>query len=338
MMNNSNEEVKFSIIIPVSDINDYILETCQKLKNLKNRNFEIIIFPDEIRENNEETEIKLGARIISTGKVSPAIKRDLALKYANGEYLALLDDDAYPNEDWLDIAKKHLQDEEVGAVGGPQLTPPSDSFWQKVSGAVFLSPLSGIALIRYWPGKSVKDVDDWPTVNFIIKKKVFAEVGGFDSQYWPGEDTKLCLDIIKKLKKRILYIPDLVVYHHRRAGLKKHLKQIGNYGLHRGFFAKKFPETSKKPMYFIPSAFIIFILGGLIASLFSEIILKLYLLGLAVYITALIVSTAVIWLRVSSFLISIMTIPYIVSTHAWYGIRFIQGFIFTKNLNSKLGK
>lgn len=33
-------DIKFSIIIPVQKINDYILETCGKLKDLKKKNFE----------------------------------------------------------------------------------------------------------------------------------------------------------------------------------------------------------------------------------------------------------------------------------------------------------
>jgi len=42
--------------------------------------------------------------------------------------------------------------------------------------------------------------------------------------------------------------------------------------------------------------------------------------------------------KTKSVLISLAVIPYLISFHIWYGIRFIQGFVFTKNLNSKLGK
>lgn len=328
----------FSIIIPVQKINDYIHETCGKLTDLKNKNFEILIFPDSAGSDDSELEKKLQAKIIPSGKVSPAIKRDLALKHAAGEYLAFIDDDAYPNDEWLDIAEKHLRNAGVAAVGGPQLTPENDSFWQKVSGAMFLSPLSGSAIIRFWPGKTIRTVDDWPTVNFIIKKTDFAAIGGFGSQYWPGEDTKLCLDIVKKLKKKILYVPELVVFHHRRAGINRHLRQVGNYGLHRGFFAKKFPETSRKFMYFIPSFFVGFLVLGILGSLYSAFVLKLFLLGLAVYFAAILFSTILIWQKTKNFLISIATIPFLVSFHVWYGIRFIQGLVFVKELKSKLGK
>ncbi len=336
MNERANKNIDFSIIIPVQKINDYILETCEKLKKLDNRNFEIIIFTDEIGNDNKSVEEKLGAKIIPSGKVSPAIKRDMASKQAKGKLLAFIDDDAYPDEKWLDIAMKYIDNENIAAIGGPQLTPSDDSFWQKVSGAVFLSPLSGSALIRYWPGKKVEEVVDWPTVNFIVKKEIFDELGGFDSQYWPGEDTKLCLDIIKKTDKKILYAPELKVYHHRRSGLKRHLKQIGNYGLHRGFFAKAFPETSKNIFYFLPSIFILLIIIGALSSLYSAFILRIFLLGIALYFIALIYSTAFIYRKTNNFFVSLATIPYLILTHIWYGIRFIQGYIFTKELKSKL--
>ena len=338
MNNESEKKIKFSVIIPVQAINDYVLETCGKLAEIEDKNFEIIIFPDELPENSAQMEEKLGARIIASGKVSPAIKRDMALEHAQGDFLAFTDDDAYPDPDWFVVAENKLVPEEVAAIGGPQLTPPNDSFWQKVSGAVFLSPLSGGVSDRYWPGKKVCEVEDWPTVNFIIKKKDFAAIGGFDSQYWPGEDTKLCLDIIKKLQKKILYIPELIVHHHRRAGLKKHLKQIGNYGLHRGFFAKAFPETSRRPVYFVPSLFDVYLFGGLVISLILPKMIEWYVFGIAIYVLVILISTIFVWSKTKDFMVSLATIPYVIATHIWYGIRFIQGFIFTKKLNSKLGK
>lgn len=335
-MNDANE-ILFSIVIPIMDVNDYLRETCQKFNSFSKKNFEILIFANEA---NPEFEKEFGVRIAPMGHVSPAIKRDEALKYAKGKYLAFTDDDAYPDEKWLDIAEKYLADDDVAAVGGPQLTPPDDSFWQKVSGAMFMSPLSGKAVIRYWSGEKVEEIDDWPTVNFIIKKEVFEKAGGFDSCYWPGEDTKLCLDVIDKLKKKILYIPDMVVYHHRRSGFRRHLKQVGNYGIHRGFFARVFPATSRKfsTFYFVPSLFVLYLLLGLFGFLFPLIIRELYVAGLAIYALAVLYSTFSLMQKTKSFLVSVATIPYLVSFHIWYGIRFVQGFFFTKKLNSKLGR
>src|SRR5262249_11500155 len=128
----------------------------------------------------------------------------------------------------------------------------------------FLSRFSGGSPERYVPMGEVREVQDWPSVNLMVRRADFVSVGGFNCAYWPGEDTKLCLQLVKTGEK-ILYNPCLIVWHHRRAGLGAHLKQVGAYGLHRGYFAKHFPETSFKFGYFVPSLFLVFTLFTLAA-------------------------------------------------------------------------
>ena len=75
----------------------------------------------------------------------------MAAHIARGEILVFLDDNSYPAEDLLDVARPCFDDRSVAAIGGPALTPPEDGFWQRVSGVVFLSRLSGGAPERYAP-------------------------------------------------------------------------------------------------------------------------------------------------------------------------------------------
>lgn len=324
--------IKFSFIIPVKSVNNYIREAVPKILEINRDDYEIIIYPDEA----DSVFSALKTRQISTGYVGPAAKRSLAIKDALGEILVFIDDDAYSEINFLDILDIDFQDTEVKAVGGPALTPVNDSFWQKVSGAVFLSPLAGGNPERYMPVGKKRPVNDWPSVNFSIRKDVFTELNGFAGEFWPGEDTKLCLDLIKKYPGGLIYDPALIAYHHRRAGLVKHLKQIGGYGLHRGFFAKKYPETSCKLKYFIPSLFLLFVLIGAAASFFSRIALNLYLLGWIIYLLALIKAMVDISRYEKNFLIALNAVYYIFLTHLVYGYNFLKGLIFVKNLKSKL--
>ena len=322
---------KVSIIIPVKEINDYIKESISKILELDYFDFEILIFPDF-----ESLQAFPKTKIIPTGQVGPSQKRNMALQYATGEILAFLDDDAYPDKNWLARAVLYFESSEASAVGGPAITPESDSFWQKVSGAVFLSKISGGNPERYWPIGDIKEVDDWPSVNLLVRKSDFAAVGGFNSDFWPGEDTKLCFDLTKKLGKKIIYDPSVLVYHHRRAGLKKHLKQVGGYGLHRGFFAKKYPENSRKLKYFIPSLFFIFAAFGWL-MIFLPLFFNWLYLGLwLVYGLALLVAFFDINKKIKSVQISLAALPCVLLTHLTYGYKFLQGFIFTKNFKSKL--
>jgi len=124
--------MKVEIIIPVKAVNDYVRESIPEILKLDYQDFSILLLPDETTEEQFQK-----TRIIPTGKTGPAEKRDLALQYSDADIFAFLDDDAYPRKDWLTNAMKHFRNPEVGAVGGPAVTPEHDTFWQKVSGAVF---------------------------------------------------------------------------------------------------------------------------------------------------------------------------------------------------------
>ena len=59
-------------------------------------------------------------------------------------------------------------------------------------------------------------VDDFASVNFAIKKKVYEKSCGFNVEYWPGEDTYLANDLIFNQDEKIYHIPELLVEHERR--------------------------------------------------------------------------------------------------------------------------
>ncbi|MFA6194031.1 MAG: glycosyltransferase [Parcubacteria group bacterium] len=322
---------KYSFIIPVKEINDYVKGSIPKLLSLPRDDFEILIYPDEVAED-----VWPETRQIATGAVGPAQKRNLAIRDAKGEILIFIDDDAYPKDDFLEILGKDFEKENIVAVGGPAITPKESNFWQRVSGATFLSSLSGGFPERYRPVGKKKFVVDWPSVNLSIRKNIFEELNGFGGDYWPGEDTKLGFDLLTKKNVMILYDPELVVFHHRREGLVKHVKQISAYGLHRGYFAKKFSRTSLGWRYLMPSLFVIFIIIGGALAFFSKIFLELYIFGWIVYFVALLNAFYDIYRHEKNILITLAASYYIFLTHIFYGLRFLQGLLFTSNLKSKL--
>lgn len=320
------KQPKVSIIIPVIAINDYIMESIPKILELDYSDFEIIIFPDQLDSAHHWPKTK----IISSGKVGPAEKRDLAIKYAKGEILAFLDDDAYPKKDWLRSMIPVFYDDKVGAVGGPAITPKNDGVLQKVSGAIFESFLGGgFTRNRYLPIGKISEVDDWPTVNLLIRKEVFIEVGGFNCVYWPGEDTKLCLDVTNAGYK-IIFNPLGLVYHHRRSDLMKHFKQIGSYALHRGFFARKYPKTSLKIGYFVPTLFDLYLIFLTFNFAWKWTFQYWVFVPAMAYLCCLFLDAIVVSIRWRNILIGLIVIPMIFLTQVWYGLRFVQGLILPK--------
>jgi GT2 family glycosyltransferase len=318
--------MKFSIIIPVKRINDYLRQSILKILSLDWPDFEVIIVPDKFDKKNNWPK----TRVIVSGDVGPAEKRDLASKYAEGEILAFLDDDAYPQKNWLKKAACDFDNKNMAAVGGPAITPVNSSVFQKISGAVFESYLgAGAAQNRHLSIGGIKEVDDWPTVNFLVRKNIFLKIGGFDTSFWPGEDTKFCLDLTTAGYK-IIYDPKVIVYHHRKKNLSDHLKQIGNYGLHRGYFAKKYPQTSLKLWYFIPSFFTLYLISLFLLLLLKYPLIMIYILPLKLYFIGLIIDGLVATLRYRNLIVGTVLIPMIFFTHIWYGIQFIRGLLLTK--------
>lgn len=312
-----------SIIVAVKGDNPYLRECIEACLKLDYPDFEILVLPD-----NELILDYPKTRVIPTGEVTPPIKRDMALEPARGEILAFLDDDAYPVKDWLTKAVSYFSDPRIAAVGGPAVTPESDDLWQEASGRVYSSwAMAGEHRYRYILGEK-REVEDYPSCNFLVRKSAMRRIGGFDTRFWPGEDTFFCLKIVRDLKEKIVYAPEVLVYHHRRRLWTGHLKQIANYGLHRGYFAKRFPETSRKLTYFLPSLLVIGVLSGAVFSLIPAF-RWIYFPAIISYLTVVFISS--ISSHISSpFRLTLLVFWGIIFSHIVYGIYFIKGLFSGK--------
>ena len=334
------KKVFVSIVIPIKVLNDFLRkETLPALLKQSYQDFEVIIIVD--KESKEK--IPKITIIPSWPKTGPADKRDLGVKKAKGEIIAFLDDDSYPDKNWL---KKALElfskDQKIAGVCGPTLTPPHNNLRQKASGYVWSTWLgSGGAGTYRCTIDSRREVDDYPSVNLLVRRKDFLAVGGFDSHFWPGEDTKFCHDLIYKLGKKIIYDPSVLVYHHRRAVFKPHLQQISRYAIHRGHFARILPKTSLRLGYLMPSFFVLWLFGVPILIFLLEIfqlcvvsipLFLLYLVSMGFYLIFLLVTATQVYVKERNFKLALLVIPSIFVTHIIYGILFIKGF-FSRKLN-----
>jgi cellulose synthase/poly-beta-1,6-N-acetylglucosamine synthase-like glycosyltransferase len=280
------------------------------------KNFEVILLPDEATENLE------GTKIISTGPVTPGKKRNIGIANSAGEICAFIDSDAYPRRDWLKNAVKNLEDPEIAAVGGPGLTPEGDSLMQKAGGLVLSSFMVG-SLSKRYDSKNACVSDDIHSCNFVARKSVLADAGGWNEKYWPGEDTLICR-AIKSLGKKSIEAPDVVVYHHRHSLFKPHLKQVSRFGEHRGFFVKKFPENSVKLTYFLPTLLIFSLIIGMILSMVFPLFAYVMLFGVSTYLF-LGLSAAIMQVKNPRLLLSVWL--GIIATHVVYGFFFLSGIV-----------
>jgi len=351
----------FRIIIPVKELNDNIQKCLIYISVQRHTNYSVFLLPNTYLHYSENTvvhgaelsndpyffllpcfpAIRDKLNIIPTGKKSPAVKRDLAAFTGPSdndcEILAFIDDDAYPAADWLSNANNILQNSAIHGIGGPAVTPDDDSFLAKASGIVFESFFGGgTCRYRYRPTGSQKKIDDFPSVNLLIRRDAFLASGGFDSNFWPGEDTKFCLDFTKA-GYSLLYSPDVSVMHHRRKLFIPHLRQIAGYGLHRGYFVRKFPRTSCRAGYFLPSVLVLFfIFGFLLTGILSERFPSsrlVFFYSIIIYIFLCIFDCYRVSGKPHTAVIAGLGV---IATHAVYGTQFLRGVLFKRDLISTL--
>ena len=319
------ENPPFVSVVIACPKNSWMLKEClSAMESQTYRDFEVIVLPDSEIDDLNSSDYSYNCRVVPTGKVRPAHKRNIGIEQAKGDIVAFIDDDAYPDSAWIANAVKYFSEPSIGGVGGPGVTPVNDSFLAKAGGRVYENIfVSGNYRYRYLGGRIRLDVDDYPSCNLFVRTEILRKIGGYRTDFWPGEDTLLCDAIVLGEHKRIVYDPWVLVFHHRRRLFGPHLRQLGRYGFHRGYFVKRFPATSCKLSYFIPSLFVLGLLFGAFVFLLPCKAIHYAYIGAVGFYAGLIALSSF------TFNLPMWAITYlgIVSSHICYGIRFIQGLL-----------
>ena len=325
----------FSIIIPFQETNSYVIDCinlCLEL-DYDEKKYDIFLLPDnELRKEELLKEIKESNRrrfngiviIHPTGLVTPGIKRNIAMKQSKADYFACIDSDAYPDKDWLKNALEVLQYKEIGIVGGPNRIPKKTTGLERLAISVLYLNVMAKGL---YTAKKFKDKGYEYTLmassNFIIKKDVAKEAGYFDEEYYPGEDAILSYNVLDKGYK-IIYSPDVIVYHHRRPLFWKHLKKMKETAESTSSVLKQF-KKHRRISHFLPSIFT----GIIVLCIIFGFVNSAFFIGLGIcqviYFLILICDSVIneIYNPLEIILVTLGAFL----THLFYGYGFIKGLI-----------
>lgn len=153
-----------------------------------------------------------------------------AATFARGARLAFINDDAVATPGWLAGLDQALNDDSrIGVVGSRVLL--RDGRLQEVGNLIWRDG-STSHLGRGLPAEEPhllgrRDVDYVSFCSAIIRRDVWAQVGGFDERYFPAyyEDADLCLSV-RALGWRVVCEPSSVVIHEEGASTPVQLRHF----------------------------------------------------------------------------------------------------------------
>jgi glycosyltransferase involved in cell wall biosynthesis len=99
---------KFSIVIPVYNVEKYIGKCLESIKKQTFKDYEIIVVDDGSDDNSMKIVKKYDTKIINSSHVGVSEARNIGAKHAKGEYLIFLDSDDYWDKDLLKELTKSM--------------------------------------------------------------------------------------------------------------------------------------------------------------------------------------------------------------------------------------
>jgi len=200
--------------------------------------------------------------VVTVRGTNPSENRNQGAEQALGEILIFLDDDATIPADYLREAEAFFKKyPDVDIVGGPQLTTKEDKGFSKISSYALSSVFGAWKVSRRYAVRKVGfNVDETAvsSANLLCKKEVLEKVA-FDKDLFPGEDPKFIADA-GKAGFHIAYSPAILLYHRRRPTVTELMRQIFSYGKTRPR-KETLRETMRMPFFFIPSLFLMYLVG-----------------------------------------------------------------------------
>jgi cellulose synthase/poly-beta-1,6-N-acetylglucosamine synthase-like glycosyltransferase len=210
-----------------------IRKTLAGLKNLNYPDYEIVVVNDGSTDRTPEIAGEFNVRVISTGNRGLSAARNEALKDEAADIVAYIDDDAYPDPDWLKYIAYTFLTTDVMAVGGPNLLPLESGIMENCVGNAPGGPTHVLLHDRV--------AEHIPGCNMAYRKAALKAIGGFDSQFRSaGDDVDVCWRI-QEAGWTIGYHPAAFVWHNRRHELNTYWKQQVGYGKAEGLLEDKWP-------------------------------------------------------------------------------------------------
>lgn len=211
----------------------HVRRLCETLSSLDYPDYDVVIVNDGSTDDTASILADFDFKVITVENGGLSRSRNLGLQACTGEIVAYLDDDTFPDTQWLKyLAWSFLTTDHAG-IGGPNIPPSDEGFIAK---CVAHSPGG--------PNHVLLDdqiAEHIPGCNMAFRKPILEEIGGFDREFCiAGDDVDICWRIQQE-GGTLGFSPGAMVWHHRRRNVERYLRQQFNYGRAEAMLAAKWP-------------------------------------------------------------------------------------------------
>lgn len=231
-----------SVVVPAYNCQNTIAHTLKAIQN-QTINIDEIIVVDDGSVDQGAAVIKKFQKVkyIFQNNSGPAGARNRGAQEARGEIIFFTDSDCVPRKDWVEKSLPHFQDSRVGVVAGSYGIANSENILARCIHKEIL--YRHHHLMPQYPKA-------FGSYNFGVRKKVFEEVGGFNTVYpWAsGEDNDLSYKILNAGHK-IYFEKNSLVDHYHTIKVFKYLQEQYRHGVWRVQMYRDHPMMMKGDGY-----------------------------------------------------------------------------------------
>lgn len=245
--------VNISLVICTRNRANHLSETLRSLTKMQvGSNWELIIVNNGSTDNTAEilnkyqSEISHPFEIVNESTPGVGRARNAGWRIARGRFIAFIDDDCYPAQDYLPSMLKCFESEEIGFVGGRVLLHDPTDF------PITIQTLE--RTVELFPGGFVP-AGLIHGANFAFRRSALEQVCGFDERMGKGtpfacEDVEILPRILVKGYKGVYNPRPLIYHHHRRKTLVEASQLMKIYDYARGaYYAKCILSSNLRKVY-----------------------------------------------------------------------------------------
>lgn len=265
------QQYLFSIIIPTYNRPERLSNCLESLTQLDypRADFEVVVVDDGSKMSLEPfvaaVKDKLNLTFVRQTNAGPASARNTGAFKAQGKYLVFTDDDCTPASDWLSKLAARFSTAPSSMIGGHTINALKENVYSIASQTLI------DYLYEYYNNNSVQP-NFFASNNIALPAETFRLLGGFDTSFplAAAEDREFCDRWLYKGYKMV-YAPEVQVYHTHELTLRKLWRQHFNYGRGAFCYHKIRSNRINQPMKVEPLSFYLDLLTYPVSRLSNKI-------------------------------------------------------------------